>query len=196
MVRARNHRQTLGMPTPDASLSLRARVTALCLRVCFPLAGVFLLTLGLLGLLSYGVLPLADAWRARNWQPVPAVLEHVALRPETSPLHPPLDSVQVVFRYQAAGAEHVGQRLDPHDGRFPRSHGNAVIDVLRGQAELVAWVNPADPAEAMLARELRWTVLVFALPALAMMVVGALLLFGGMLAWNNVAARPGGRRAA
>lgn len=164
---------------------LRVRVAALCLRLGVPLAGVFLLTLGLLGLLSWGVLPALEAWSARDWQGVPATLQRVTVRPHEGGLLPPFDTVEVSYRYRIGGVERVGRRLDVHDGRAVATQAALIAEALRGEVGLRAWIDPADPTRALIRREPRWDVVVFVLPALAMIVAGGVLLFVGMVAWQG-----------
>ncbi|NMG75786.1 DUF3592 domain-containing protein [Aromatoleum diolicum] len=184
------------MFVPQAPSSLRVRLASLVIRVGVPLLGVTLLILGLLGLVSFAVLPAFEALRSRDWQPVPAVLETVAVQPPPSRLHPPLDAVAVRYRYTIGGIDYAYDCFDPHAGLYLHKASSEVLAELRASREIVVWVNPANPAEAMARRDLRWPVLLFSLPALLMSLIGGLLVFAGMLAWNNVdlklARRPSG----
>jgi len=168
------------------SSALRAHLAATVIRIGFPLLGVCLLTMGLLGLVSYALMPVCDALRSRDWRPVSAAVETVAVLPPLSRLHPPLDALTIRYRYSFADVEYSGDRFDPHAGLYLHSASEAVLAELRESPEIVVWVNPGDPKDAMVRRDLRWSVLLFFVPALAMSVAGALLLFAGMLAWNNV----------
>lgn len=170
----------------ETSTGYRAHAIGAMLRVAFPLLGVLLLTLGTVGTISYGVLPLFDAVRSRNWLPVTATLEAVTMEPPTSMLRPPLDRVSVRYRYVYDKAEYVGGRLDPQDGLYTHRRSKHVVDHLHGRTEVEVWVNPSNPREALVYREVRAGVALFALPAFAMAVAGGISLFAGMLAWNNV----------
>lgn len=165
---------------------LRIRLAGMVVRIGLPLLGACLLTLGILGLVSFALLPAVEALRSRDWRPVTAVLEAVAVQPPPSRLHPPLDALEVRYRYTIADVEYSDDCFDPHLGLYLRSASPAVLAELRASPEIVVWVNPADPAEAMVRRNLRWQVLLFAVPALMMALTGGLLVFAGMLAWNNV----------
>jgi uncharacterized protein DUF3592 len=167
--------------TPSARVTLGAVV----IRVGLPVLGVALLMAGLLGIVSYGVLPSVDALRSRDWQPVEASIDYVGLRLPPSRLHPNLDAVEIRYRYFAAGAEHSGVRYDPHDGQYSRPLSQEVFARLQSAGTIAVWVNPADPDDAMVSRELRWPVLFFTLPALALALAGGLMLFAGMLAWSH-----------
>ena len=174
------------MGKSDTSARYRDHAVGAMLRVAFPLLGVFLLTMGMVGTVSYGILPAFDALRSRNWVPVVATLESVAVVPPVSALHPPLDRIEIRYRYVFDKVEYVGGRLDPNDGRYSERRSKAVADRLRNKAELQVWVNPADPHDTLVERELRAPIVLFVLPALAMVVAGSISLFAGMLAWNNM----------
>ncbi len=151
------------------------------------LSALLFLAGGGLGVYLLGLQPLWDAWRSRDWQPVTVVLEQVDLG--TSPGAGNRGAqVAVSYRYRVAGREYQGSRYGPHvwmdNGDAQRA---AYADLLyRRRAQ--AWVNPRDPGEALLSRELHWTVVALALPALGAAGLGALLLWaavvGGRDAWR------------
>lgn len=178
-------RHTRCMSPNDAAPSWRMRLLVLCLRLGVPLVGISVLTLGLFGLLSYGLLPVAESMRMRDWHAVPAMLEQVAVRPGASSLLPPFDTVEVRFRYQGGGVTRTGRRFDVHEGRVLRSQAATIASDLKPERPLTVWVDPDDPAQAVMRREVRWDVLAFVLPALAMLVTGGMMLFVGMVAWNG-----------
>lgn len=168
-----------------------AAFRAVALGIGLPLLGVGLLMAGLLGIVSYGVLPAVESLRSRDWQPVEASIEAVSLHGPPSTLHPPLDWVQIRYRYRVGDADHHGVRYDPHDGQYAHDSSQSIVAGLQASPRITVWVNPADPGEAMVFRELRWAVFLFTFPALALALAGGLMLFAGMLAWSH--ARPGGR---
>lgn len=154
-------------------------------RLAYPLIGVCLLTAGLWGVLSLGVLPAVLVVRSLDWQPQPAVLESAVLRRPTSRLQPPLDTLEVSYRYTHGGVEYRENCLDAQFGLFLPAAGEGILALLRASPELTIWVNPAAPAEALARRDFRWPVFLFALPALVMGVVGGRMLYLAMLAWNQ-----------
>ncbi|BAL26803.1 DUF3592 domain-containing protein [Azoarcus sp. KH32C] len=174
------------MGDTETSSGYRRHAIGVMLRVAFPLIGVFLLTLGTVGSITYGVLPLFDAVRSRHWQPVMATLEAVTVEPPTAMLRPPLERIGVRYRYVYDKAEYVGGRLDPQDGRYSHRRGKEVVERLRSQTELEVWVNPSNPRESLVHREVRPGVALYGLPAFAMAVAGGISLFAGMLAWDSV----------
>lgn len=185
MVPAVSPRHTRRMSPNDAASPMGKRLLALSLRLSVPLVGICVLTLGLFGLLSYGVLPAVESMSMQGWHAVPVRLERVVVRPGMPGLLPPFDTVEVAYRYEAGGVERTGRRLDVHDGRAVRSQAAAIAAALQMQGALSAWVHPDDPLQVVMRREPRWDVLVFVLPALAMLVAGGVMLFVGMVAWNG-----------
>ncbi|CAI07692.1 hypothetical protein ebA2790 [Aromatoleum aromaticum EbN1] len=167
-----------------------AAFRTVALGIGLPLIGVGLLMVGLLGVVSYGVLPSVESLRSRSWQPVEASIESVSLQGPPSSLHPPLDSVQIRYRYRVGDVDHDGIRYDPHDGQYARDSSQAIVAGLQASPRITVWVNPSDPDDAMVFRELRWGVFLFTFPALALALAGGLMLFAGMLAWSQ--AKPGG----
>ena len=185
LVLADERRHTMHMHSPETSPTLRTRLTGTVIRIGLPVVGVCLLTFGLLGVVSFAVLPATEALRSRDWRAVPAVVELAELRPPLSRLHPPLDKIEIRYRYVVAGVEYHEDGFDPHAGLYLPSASGAALAGLRASPEILVWVNPGNPGEAMVRRNLRLPVLLFALPALAMAVAGGLMLFAGMLAWNT-----------
>lgn len=172
-------------PSEQLSPSPIAALGAIAIRVGLPLIGVALLMTGLLGVVSYAVLPTIDALRARDWQPVEATVQSVSLVPAVSELHPPLDTVEIRYTYKVDGAEHAGLRFDPHGGQYAQPEASEVFSKLKTTPQITVWVNPDDANDAMVLAELRVPVVLLAVPAFGLALVGGLLLFTGMLAWNH-----------
>lgn len=173
--------------------TLTARLAAFFVRVAYPLIGVCLLTAGLWGVLSFGVQPAVLMVRSLGWQAQTAVLESATLRRPSSRLQPPLDTLEVRYRYVHGGTEYSDNCLDVQSGLFLPAAGEEVLAQLRASRELTIWVNPAAPGEALARRDFRWPVFLFVLPALAMGGVGGRMVYLAMLAWNGAPA-PGARR--
>lgn len=172
-------------PSEQLSPSPIATLGAIAIRVGLPLIGVALLMTGLLGVVSYAVLPTIDTLRARDWQPVEATIESVSLVPTVSELHPPLDTVEIRYTYMADDGPHTGLRFDPHGGQYAQSVANEVVSKLKTSPQITVWVNPDDASDAMVFTGLRLPVLLLAIPAFGLALIGGLLLFTGMLAWNH-----------
>lgn len=173
----------LPCPTPR-SASVR-RIATIAVQTLLPVLGMALATAGLLGVLSFAVLPLVELLRTRHWVPVPATVESVTLRPPRMPLHPPLDSLEISYRYSLDGATHQGARVDLQDGLYEPQAGSATVAALSGSPAITVWVNPAAPEQAIVYRAVRWRVFVLAVPALAMLAIGVVMVYRGMLLWTT-----------
>jgi hypothetical protein len=167
------------------SLSLGALLGAFAVRVGLPLIGVALLMTGLLGVVSYGVLPALEALRSRNWQPVEASVESAGLSMPVSRLHPRLDTVEIQYRYFVGETPYRGVRYDPHEGQYAPEISGEILAHLRTSPQITVWVNPDNPAEALVLRDLRLPVLILTVPAFGMALAGGLMLFTGMLSWSH-----------
>lgn len=172
-------------PSEQLSPSLIATFGALVIRVGLPLIGVALLMTGLLGVVSYAVLPLLDTLRARDWQPVGATVESVSVIPAVSRLRPALDTVEIRYTYTVAGAARTGVGFDPHGGQYAQPEAGEVLSKLKTSPQITVWVNPDDANEALVLTGVRLPVVLLAVPAFGLALVGGLLLFTGMLAWNH-----------
>lgn len=172
-------------PNEQLSSSLSSALILFAVRVGLPLVGLALLMTGLLGVVSYGVLPVIDAARSRDWKPVEATVESVALSPPVSSLHPQLETVEIRYEYFIDGEVHAGSRYDPHGGQYAIPESSEVLASLKTSPRITVWVDPDDPQDAMVLRAVRLPVLLFAVPALGLALVGGVMLFVGMLSWNH-----------
>ena len=120
----------------------------------------FLLLFGGVGLLGiYAIVgTLHDGWRASGWVPTEARITHV-------------DAGQVAYTYEWQERRYTGDRagtfvfggtseIDDWDDRI-----EALISKARSEeSPVTVYVNPSDPAESMLDREIRWKLLLVFLP--------------------------------
>lgn len=180
-------------PTEQLSSPLSNAFAAIGARIGLPLIGVTLLMTGLIGVVSYGVLPTIDAVRSRAWQPVEATIESVSVTPPVSRFHPQLETVEIRYGYTVDGNLHTGVRYDPHNGQYAPAQSSEVLASLKTSPKITVWVDPDRPSDAMALRELRLPVLLFTVPALGLALAGGMMLFGGMRSWNQDRAtwRPG-----
>lgn len=167
---------------------MTARLANVFVHLVYPLIGVCLLTAGLWGVLSFGILPAVTMVRSLGWQPQPAQLESATLRHPSSLLQPPLDTLEVRYRYMHGGVEYSEKCLDAQFGLYLPAAGEGVLAQLLASPELTIWVNPDAPAEALARRDFRWSVFLFVIPALAMGIIGGRMLYIAMLAWNHMSA--------
>lgn len=141
------------------------------------------------------VSPLAEGWRMRNWVETPAILDDVGLRASTGQMIPvlggpgvdpalkeaamPSGIVKLWVKYhyyvgeQSFDGKHYGLHLGLDDGDAQR---HAAAHLYKKQ-EISVWVNPDNPAEAVMDRQLHWGVMIIAIPGLAIAFVGAVILF-------------------
>lgn len=181
-------------PNEQLSSPLSSALILFAARVGLPLIGLALLMTGLLGVVSYGVLPILDAARSNDWQPVEASIESVALSPAVPGFHPQLETVEIRYAYTVDGEVRAGTRYDPHGGQYAMPQGAEVLASLKTSPRITVWVDPEEPQDAMVLRGVRLPVLLFAVPALGLALAGGLMLFVGMLSWNHnrLTWRPGG----
>lgn len=166
-------------------VSLKQTLLEILIRVALPLLGVHLLVAGTLGVVSFLLLPLFEAMHSRQWTPVVATLESARVERAELLRVRPLPALEVRYSYRYRGADFVGSRNDLHHGLdTPAGVRNRLVMVEDGRA-LTAWVNPDKPAQALLDRSLNWGVMVLAVPAAVLALVGGLLVFIGMVAWND-----------
>ncbi|WP_428000622.1 DUF3592 domain-containing protein [Acidovorax sp.] len=121
-----------------------------------------------LGLLLLSVLPTLVDWSTmQGWQPVQATLasaETVASRGSKSTTY----SVKAEYQYRVAGQEYTGRRVaigsgSDNVGEFQKELGTRLEEAQRSGTPVQAWVNPDNPAEAVLDRSLRLGMLAFKL---------------------------------
>ncbi len=178
------------MPEPSETPKHKSKGTGTWVLALFglPFAAVGL------GLLLLSVLPTLVDWSLmQGWQPVPATLasaETVASRGSKSTTY----SVKTEYHYRVAGQEYTGHRVaigsgSDNVGEFQKELGARLEEAQRSGTPVQAWVNPDNPAEAVLDRSLRPGMLAFTL-------VFALV-FGGAglgimaFAWRIQFAQPG-----
>ncbi len=120
------------------------------------------------GLLLLSVLPTLYDWSLmQGWQPVQATLasaETVASRGSKSTTY----SVKAEYQYRVAGQEYTGSRVaigsgSDNVGEFQKELGARLEEAQRSGTPVQAWVNPDNPAEAVLDRSLRPGMLAFKL---------------------------------
>lgn len=169
---------------------LKVYLLEVAIRVVFPLLGVTMLVSGFSGVLSFGVMPLFDAMRSREWTPVSATLIDARVEPANVLRSRPLPAIKLEVSYTFQGEAYVGSRYGLHDGFAAGDVAEARVQALRARESLVAWVNPQNPRDALLDRSLDWQLFIMVVPFAAVGMVGGVLLLGGMVAWNEGWRRP------
>ncbi len=150
------------------------------------------------GMLLLSVLPTLYDWtRMQSWQPVEATLLAASLDEHSGDSS--TYSVSARYRFEVAGRVLEGQRVAISEGadnigRFQQHLGTRLQQALARGETVRAWVNPANPADAVIDRSLRGGLLAFKMVFV--------LLFGGfglgliLFTWRSpVAAIPPGKNA-
>lgn len=120
-----------------------------------PFAGVGL------GTLLVSIVPnLLDWQQMKSWPQVSAQLEHAELVIDTSGTSTTF-SASARYHYQYRGKPYTGERVaimesSDNIGDFQRNLGYELEDAWRKQQPVPAWVNPVNPAEALLNRDMHW----------------------------------------
>ncbi len=135
-----------------------------------------------LGFLVLGIgADLYDARRMDGWRPVPGALQHlevVSRRSDNSTVY----KLEARYTYTYQGRRYHGSRVGIHTGadNIGTWHQDTYRR-LRAARPLTVWVNPRDPAEAVLVREPRPEMLAF--KGLFVLVFGGI--GAGMLYWSR-----------
>ncbi|MCL2021622.1 MAG: DUF3592 domain-containing protein [Betaproteobacteria bacterium] len=150
----------------------RNRVVA---RVGLLLLAIILFAGGLLFAWRLAFGPLVDVWRSKDWPLVSARIETVQLVAGLEGRQ-----LEVRYHYHFAGRTYYSERY----GSYRWLADSAALE--EAYAELLyaknarAWVNPRDPGEALLNRDISWPVALMAIPACGMIFLGATLLWAAL----------------
>jgi Protein of unknown function (DUF3592) len=137
----------------------------------------------------FGALPIADAvvtvWRGSSLVEVAATIREVRLERDSRRAKEHLKSLSARYSYQWNGATYESSRISVQhwagwsDGATWHQEWFDRLDAARRSGATVsAWVNPSNPKQAVLDKELRWARLFLAIPLLILF--GAVSLFAAM----------------
>lgn len=147
-----------------------------------------------LGFLVLGMVPTVfDALRMRQWEPVQVELLEARLAPSRTSDGNTTYRVHARYRYEVAGRAYTGERVAVSNmadnlGDYWYQLGWRLQNARQNGKPVMAWVNPSDPTQAVLDRELRWSLLAFW--SLFLVIFGGV--GSGLLVW----ARQSWRKAA
>lgn len=115
-----------------------------------------------LAFLFLSIIPtLIESWQMRGWQPVEAELLAADLnthRGDDSTTY----SVSARYRYRWQGQEYEADRVGINSGSDNIGDWHEqTYQRLRSSSTVTAWIDPANPAEAILDRDIRWGLLGF-----------------------------------
>lgn len=132
------------------------RPNAGCLALFF---GVFALVgSGLFWVL--GIRPLVLALDARSWAQAPATIVTSMVEQHSGSKGGSTFNVAMTFDYRYEGKTYRGTRYDFQTGSSSgRDAKQAVVDRFPPGTETTCWVNPANPAQAVIDRNLGWWIL-------------------------------------
>jgi hypothetical protein len=122
-----------------------------------------------------GLYPLGQTfwsqWMVREWQPVQAQVLDVKLHKRTDSEGVLTHLVEPHYRYLFAGQNYEGKRMGLQLGTAADNLGDwhqRWYETLRRAkqqgASIQVWVNPQDPKQSLIDREIRWPMMVFHLP--------------------------------
>ena len=152
----------------------------------------FLFGIGFLYLLV--IQPAIDAYRARGWQQVPCVILSSQVRSHASS-DGTTYSVDILYRYSVAGTSYKSNRYSFFTGSSSGYSGKEkVVNQYPVGSTSLCFVNPEDPTEAVLSKELGRELLWGLLPLLFVMVgLGGILFSLRFKSMRKSTFPPGGR---
>lgn len=127
----------------------------------------------------------SDWWRARDWEETPCIIESAELRTSHGK-NGPTYSVAATYRYEFRGHSHQTDRVSlfggsDNMGDFQQNAYHELDTARHQQRPFRCYVNPDQPAEAVLYRDLRWGMLVlFSLFPTLFPLAGGFVAFGGL----------------
>lgn len=155
-----------------------------------PWLGGLLLLMGL-GIFLFMVLPVLDDWHdARDWEPVEATLVSAGLETEAGRDGATWEAV-ARYRYRYGGRGYSGDRVSlghgsDNIGHFQQDLARRLERALARGEPVTAWVNPADPRESVLNRDLRFElILVYLLFVVLLPITGIALIAWAMTERND-----------
>ena len=139
-----------------------------------------------IGLFMAGLIlwDVADALRMMGWRSVPATITQMELVQHRSGKGGRTYAVEATYRYTWEGQPHSASRVAINRSADSFSFWTTLHDDLerqRREDRVTCWVNPGDPSQAVLHRELRWEVLGF--KAVFAVVFGGIGGFLGIGSW-------------
>lgn len=131
---------------------------------CLTVFGGIFFVVGV-GIFLWGLVSIYDAYQARSWQPVEATItrvEQVISRGDDSTTY----GVNGAFQYQYAGQTYTSSQLNFYTGTdnigsYQQDFYYRLKQAKENNRTVTAFVNPDNPNEAVIDKEIRWGMLGF-----------------------------------
>ena len=125
---------------------------------------------------------ISDANRMRDWVEVPATIDDVDYRRQTPDGN---SRITASYRYTYDGVDYQGSRVDVANseevfGRFQQRLAGELTKHAEDKTPVAAYVNPAQPDEAVLDRRFLWTVLAYRLFLFLILAICGGIMFAAM----------------
>jgi hypothetical protein len=177
-VREKNYRQNSASRRYTSRMrfaDMSTRWNRIVARTGLLLLAVILFAGALLAVWQLAFGPLLLVWRSQDWPQVSARIESVQLVVG-------LGGRQLEVRYHYRFKDHTyhSERFGPYRGLADSAALEEAYGELLYSKNIKAWVNPHDPEEALLNRDISWSVALMAIPACAMIFLGAALLWAAL----------------
>lgn len=149
---------------------------------------------GVLGLQHTVLSPVLESWRTRGWVATPAILDDIKLlAADGTPIpifHDPRLSISerasimptgivklsVRYHYYIGEQSFDGNRFGLFEGLDDGDAQRLAAASMHRKQEIQVWVNPDNPSESILNRDLHWGVMAMGLPLLATAFAGLVIL--------------------
>jgi hypothetical protein len=151
--------------TPISESSRKGRIGAVLFFSLFLLAGVGFL-------IPTAILPVWRVVASRSWHPTTCTIVSSQVHSERGD-HGATYRPDIQYRYTYADKKYQSDRAWPFSGTFGNQYAAELVRLYRPKHQATCYVNPANPAEAILSRELPLRMMVASLVAMVFALVGA-----------------------
>ncbi|MEY4591943.1 MAG: hypothetical protein RIR18_838 [Pseudomonadota bacterium] len=156
---------------------------------------------GVLGVHQAVFTPIKESLRTRDWVAMPAILDDIKLLAADGTPIPivndpnmtvaerasimPTGIVKLAVRYHYYIGEEIydGNRYGLFEGLDDGDAQRYAAATMHRKQEIQVWINPKNPSESILNRDLHWGVMAIGLPLLATALVGLVILGYGAKTW-------------
>lgn len=161
--------------------------------ISLTLGALLMLSVGLWGVWACVIQPVTSAWQTQHWIATSAVLDDVRLQGTGGTWQPPtregkIDpaariaqmpygqlNLEVRYHYVVDGQAYEGTHFGLHQTLTDGDRIRQAAAFMYRRQVVTAWVNPGQPNQAVLDRQLHWEILLFGVPAAAMALLAAVI---------------------